>query len=90
MVSKSSTVMKTTRALEICPKRFLLFSLGSHATRAERLDESESALLLFGLATGLMWLRTLSFVLVQKDLGQVLLLQGAILQKNIALLVSRY
>jgi hypothetical protein len=28
-------------------------------------------LLLYGMATGIMWLRTLNFVLVQQDLGQV-------------------
>ena len=29
-------------------------------------------MLLLGLASGFMWLRTLNFVLVQQDLGQVI------------------
>jgi hypothetical protein len=33
---------------------------------------SEWSVLLYGLSAGLMWLRTLNFVLVQQDLGQVL------------------
>ena len=44
------------------------------AARAKGGEDFEAGLLLFGLATCLMWLRTLSFVLVQQDLGQALLL----------------
>ena len=29
-------------------------------------------MMLYGLSTALMWVRTLNFVMVQKDLGQVL------------------
>ena len=41
-----------------------------NAARAKGASESETGLLLMGLATGLMWMRTLNFVLVQQDLGQ--------------------
>ncbi len=47
---------------------------GRRAARIKGEENYETGLLLFGLATGLMWLRTLSFVLVQQDLGQALLL----------------
>jgi hypothetical protein len=55
---------------------------GRRAARIKGEENYETGLLLFGLATGLMWLRTLSFVLVQQDLGQALLHNTCICERG--------
>ena len=43
---------------------------------------SETAMMLFGISTALMWVRTLNFVMVQKDLGQVRGIGGIVLSHS--------
>ena len=54
-----------------CACAYTLICTNSNTARAKGEVNSDAGLLLMGISTGLMWLRTLNFVLVQQDLGQV-------------------